>query len=83
MNNDTGEVACIDDSNNHSGRKYLWSKFLSKEELSRCKELFEKYKGESTWEYKYGAYLSRESFWEMYLNSEIDLAKLEEVDNLL
>lgn len=82
MNDDTGEVACIDDSNELPGRQCLWSKFLSKEELSRCKEIFEKYKGESTWEYKYSAYLSRESFWDRYLNNELDLENLENWDKL-
>ena len=82
MSEDTGEVACIDDSNKLPGRQCLWSKFLSKEDFVKCKELFDRQKGESTWEYKYGAYLSHESFWEIYLNDELDLAKLEEVDNL-
>lgn len=82
MNDDTGEVACIDDSDNLSGRQCLWSKFLSKEELSRCKEIFEKYKGESTWEYKYSAYLGHESFWDKYLNNELDLLNLENWDKL-
>lgn len=83
MNDDTGEVACVDDSNGLSGRQYLWSKFLSKEEFSKCEEIFEKHKGKSTWEYKYSAYLSNESFWNMYLNNEIDLSKLEDLDELL
>jgi len=82
MSEDTGEVACIDDSNHLPGRQCLWSKFLSKEDFVRCKELFEREKGEKTWEYKYGAYLSHESFWDMYLNDEIDLSKLEVVDKL-
>ena len=83
MNDDTGEVACVDDSNELSGRQYLWSKFLSKEEFLKCEEIFEKHKGKSTWEYKYSAYLSNESFWNMYLNNEIDLSKLEDLDELL
>lgn len=82
MSEDTGEVACIDDSNKLPGRQCLWSKFLSEEDFVKCKELFERQKGEATWEYKYCAYLIHESFWEMYLNDEIDLAKLEELDNL-
>lgn len=82
MSEDTGEVACIDDSNNLPGRQCLWSKFLSEEDFVRCKELFEREKGEATWEYKYGAYLSHESFWDMYLSDEIDLSKLEDADKL-
>lgn len=82
MSEDTGEVACIDDSNKLPGRQCLWSKFLSEEDFVRCKELFEREKGEATWEYKYGAYLSHKSFWDMYLSDEIDLSKLEDADKL-
>lgn len=71
MSEDTGEVACIDDSNNLPGRQCLWSKFLSEEDFERCMELFEREKGETDWEYKYEAYLAHESFWDMYLNGEI------------
>lgn len=82
ISEDTGEVACIDDSNKLPGRQCLWSISLSEEDIVKCKELFERQKGEATWEYKYGAYLSHESFWEMYLSDEFDLSKLEDADKL-
>lgn len=87
-NHSTGILDCVDDTSIKKGRNVLWSKEISEEDYARCATLFEKYKGNSTWEYKYEAYLSDEDFWNMYLNNEFDgeallIANAQLTDNLL
>ncbi len=87
-NHSTGVMDCVDDTSTENGRNILWSKELSEEDYDRCAVLFEKYKGESTWEYKYEAYLSDVGFWNKYLNNEFDEealsnANMQLTDNLL
>lgn len=69
FNEETGEVDCVDDNDPKKGRQILWSKMLSKEEISDCEKLFERYKGEKHWEYRYADYLKQEAFWDMFLKT--------------
>lgn len=71
-------MSCIDDTNREQGRQSLWSKALSKEELADCEKLFERYKGEKHWEYRYADYLKQEEFWDKFLADNLFLEKLEE-----
>ncbi len=80
---DTGEMQCIDDTNSSPGRQVLWSKVLSEEDYESCAPLFEKYRKEAHWEYKYENYLKHEFFWDMYLNDEFDIKTLNDVDKVL
>lgn len=75
-NYSTGVLECVDDTDSRPGRQIRWSKELSGEEFDRCSPLFEKYKGERTWEYKYEAYLGNEDFWDRYMKQELDLGQL-------
>ncbi len=81
-NLDTGELECVDDNNTQPGRQIRWSKRISMEEYDRCHELFDRSRGEHTWEYTYATYLSNEKFWDMFLNNELDLSDVEETDIL-
>ena len=73
FNDETGEVSCVDDTNPKPGRQSLWSRTLSEEELARCDKLFDRYKGERNWIYRYEAYLKHEDFWDMYLDNDTDI----------
>lgn len=81
-NLNTGEMECVDDTNTQPGRQIKWSKKISMEEYDKCHELFDRSRGERTWEYTYGEYLGYEKFWDMFLNNEIDLANVEQTDLL-
>jgi hypothetical protein len=82
-NHSTGVLDCVDDTSSKKGRDILWSKMVSKDDYDRCAVLFEKYKGETTWEYKYEAYLADEEFWDKYLNHEFDEKALNAVNEQL
>jgi hypothetical protein len=82
-NHSTGVLDCVDDTGSKKGRDILWSKTVSKDDYDRCAALFEKYKGDSTWEYKYEAYLAHKEFWDMYLNNEFDEKTLNYVNEKL
>ncbi len=81
-NRNTGELECVDDMDSQPGRQVKWSKKISMEEYEKCHELFERSKGERTWEYTYEAYLGYEKFWEMFLYNEIDLVNVAHTDLL-
>lgn len=76
FNDDTGEVSCINDADPRPGRQALWSKVLSKEDLEKCDKLFENYRDNGHWRFRFQAYLKHEDFWDMYLDGKVDLAAL-------
>ncbi len=82
-NHSTGELDCVKDNSGKAGRDILWSKEISEIDYENCGALFERYKGETTWEYKYEAYLAHEDFWDMYLNGDVDMDALRKADELL
>ena len=79
-NYETGILQCVDDKDPAHGRQVVWEKELTEEQYDNCLKLYEKYPGEHTWVYKYEAYLPYEDFWDSYLNGDIDLDKLDEIN---
>lgn len=79
-NTDTGELKCIDDNASKPGQN-LWKMTLSLEEYEKCTPLFERYKGETQWQFYYGAYLRHEDFWKMYLQEGFDIDKADAILN--
>lgn len=79
FNEQTGEVCCVNDIDPNPGRRVLWSKQLSGEEMTKCAALFECYPdyAKGCFEYRYKAYLMDEKFWDMFLDGKIDLKALE------
>lgn len=77
-NTDTGELKCIE-NNDHRPGQNLWNMTLSPEEYEKCAPLFERYKGETQWQFYYGAYLRHEDFWEMYLQEGFDIDKADAI----
>lgn len=77
FNYDTDEVSLVEDA---PRGETLWTLPISKEDQERSLELLERFPYDGHLEYRYADYLRQESFWEKYLNGEIDLKTLLQED---
>ena len=57
-------------------------KNMPEEDYEKCRELFYKYQGGDNWAYKYEAYLTQESLWDSFLDGQIDLQNLSDLDDM-